>query len=69
VSDNNIIAGLVVETWNQGDDTEERLRLEVDPQRLVALANSANPSPTEVNELMQVLIMSSRLTRKNFQLC
>lgn len=47
---------LAVETWNDENGSDERLRLEVDPQRLVALANSTNPSPTEVSELMQILV-------------
>lgn len=52
----NFNAILAVETWNEETGSGERLRLEVDPQRLVALANSTNPSPTEVSELMQVLV-------------
>lgn len=52
---------LAVETWNQEGDTGERLRLEVDPLRLLTLAETSNPSPVEVSELMQVLVWKTSL--------
>lgn len=51
----NTIA-LAVETWNREDGVWERLRLKVDPQQLAILAASSNPSPVEVNTLMDILI-------------
>lgn len=48
--------GLAVETWNRKDGMWERLRLEVDPRQLAILTTSSNPSPAEVNSLMDVFI-------------
>lgn len=47
---------LAVETWSRKDGVWGRLQLEVDPRQLASLAASSNPSPAEVNHLMDILI-------------